>query len=82
MLDMRETVYEHISGSDTMTITAAERWSVNMVKRLKDKYPEEVEICAENPDGSLLVRVPADWMQIKPKRRMPPKNLDNLKTSP
>lgn len=82
MYDIKETIYEHTTGSDTMTITAAERWSVGMVKRLKERYPEQVEICCENPDGSLLARVPADWMQIKPKRRMPIKNINNLKSSP
>lgn len=66
---MQETVYEHASGGETFTITAAERWSVAMILRLKEKYPDQVEIAYENKDGSLLARVPFDWMRIVPKKR-------------
>lgn len=69
MQEVRETVYEHLSDGKTFTITAAERWSVSMLKRLKEKYPDQVEIAYENKDGSLLARVPFEWMRIVPKRR-------------
>ena len=69
MDEVRETVYEHISGGETFTITAAERWSVSMLRRLKEKYPEQVQITRENKDGSLLAHLPADWMRIVPKRK-------------
>jgi len=65
--EVKETVYEHISGGETFTITAAERWSVSVLRRLKEKYPAQVEIICTNPDGSLLAHVPADWMRIVPK---------------
>lgn len=69
MQEVRETVYEHLSSGETFTVTAAERWSVAMLRRLKEKYPEQVKIVSENKDGSLLARVPFDWMRIVPKRR-------------
>ena len=69
MEEVKETVYEHVSGGETFTITAAERWSVSMLRRLKEKYPDQVEIAYENKDGSLLARVPFDWMRIVPKKR-------------
>ena len=69
MYDMNETVYEHIKGSDTVTISAAERWSVAMIKKLSARYPDQVQILHENSDGSLLACVPFEWMRIKPKRR-------------
>ena len=65
---MRETVYEHIDGNDTFTVTAAERWSIANIKRLAQRYPDKVCIVAENKDGSILARVPSDWMRIVPKR--------------
>ncbi len=65
---MKETIYEHERGSETFTITAAERWSVSMVRRLKEKRPDEVEIVTENPDGSLVAKMPREWMRIRPKR--------------
>ena len=67
---MRETVYEHLEGKETFTITAAERVSVNMVRRLKAAHPGEVEIVSENEDGSILARMPYSWMRIVPKRRV------------
>jgi len=67
--DVKETVYEHISGSDTVTITAAERWSITMIKNLKKRFPEQVEIICENADGSLLAHIPLDWMRIVPKKK-------------
>lgn len=65
----KETIYEHISGADYFTVTAAERWSVGMIKRLKEKSPDSVEIVAENKDGSIVARFPQEWMRISPKRK-------------
>lgn len=65
---MKETIYEHIDGNDTFTVTAAERWSVGMIHRLAEKYPSDVTIVAENADGSVVARVPSAWMRIIPKR--------------
>lgn len=66
----KETIYEHVKGDETFTVTAAERWSVNMVKRLSEKYPGQVEILGKNEDGSLVASFPADWMRIVPKKSM------------
>lgn len=68
--EIKETVYEHESGKDTFTITAAERWSISMVRKLKEKHPGEVQIVAENSDGTLLARMPYSWMRITPKRKV------------
>ena len=67
---MNETVYEHVQGEATFTVTAAERSSIAMLRRLKEKYPDEVEIVAENPDGSLLAHLPYSWMRIVPKKKV------------
>lgn len=64
-----ETVYEHIKGDKTFTVTAAERWSINMVHRLANQHPDEVEIVHENSDGSLVAHVPHEWMRIVPKQK-------------
>ena len=67
---MQETIYEHVAGDKTFTVTAAERWSVGLIRRLKERYPDEVDITYENKDGSLLAQVPLEWMRIVPKKRM------------
>lgn len=65
-----EFVIEYIDGNATCTVTAETRKSVNLLRRLKSKYPDQVEIVAENYDGSLLAHCPADWMQLWPPRRL------------
>lgn len=67
---MYETVYEHIQGEETFTVTAAERSSIGMIRRMKEKHPDEVEIVAENEDGSILAHLPYSWMRIVPKKKM------------
>ncbi len=67
---MRETCCSHMQGDSFMEITADERWSINMINRLKSKYPDEVKIIAENPDGSLVAQMPSSWMRIVPRRKV------------
>ena len=66
---IRETAYEHMSESDTFTVTAAERWSIAMIRRLKERYPDDVDIRHTNADGSMVVHMPFEWMRIVPKKR-------------
>ena len=66
---MTETTYEHVAGDKTFTVTAAERWSIAMIKKLKERYPNDVEIVYENTDGSLVAHIPYEWMRIKAKAK-------------
>ena len=65
----QETVFEHAPKSPTFTVFASEAWSIAMIRRLQKSHPQDVEIVAENADGSLLVRMPFAWMRILPTRR-------------
>ena len=78
---MSETVFEHIRGNDTFTVTAAEPWSVGMIRRLQAKHPDQVEIICTNQGGSLLVHLPFEWMRIVPKKRVSPDLAKNLSSS-
>lgn len=69
MAELRETAYDHVDGRETFTVTAAERWSIALVNRLKRERPEDVEIVHRNEDGSILARMPFEWMRIVPKKR-------------
>lgn len=74
LLRVRETVFEHEEGRDTATITAAEQWSVNRLKKLAVEHPEDVQIY-ENKDGSIFAHVPWKWMKLVP----PPTYTDEQK---
>jgi hypothetical protein len=67
---LAETTFDHIKGNDKFSLTAAEQWSIAMVKKLKERFPDEVQILHTNPDGSMLVHLPFDWMRVVPKRRI------------
>lgn len=63
---MKNTEFKHLSGNDTVTVTASEDWSIAMCKKLKEDYPDEVHIKQTNEDGSLVVQIPFGWILIDP----------------
>ena len=80
ILAIRETVFEHEDGRDTATITAAEQWSVALMKKLAAEHPEEVSIY-ENKDGSIFAHVPWKWMKLVPPRKLTEKQIAALKAN-
>ena len=77
--DAKETIYEHISGNDTWTVTTSEFTEVRRIKKLNAKYPEQVKIICTNADGSLLAHVPHKWLVPRPKKQTPANMADNFK---
>lgn len=41
-----------------------------MIKRLKEKYPDEVDIQHTNKDGSIVAHIPIEWMRILPVKKV------------
>lgn len=69
MDDFRETAWDHIAGEKTATFSTSERKWIRLIEKLKEEYPDEVDIRHVNQDGSIYVHLPADWMKIKPKKK-------------
>ena len=71
MRDVRETAFNTYQGSQIMTFfSEQERW-INKLKRLKEKYPNEINIIVENKeDGSIVAECPISWMKFSPPRQM------------
>lgn len=63
--DIKETVFEYLAGNKVLAVTAAERWGINLVKKLKKKYPDDVEIVRINKDGSVYARFPIDKVRLR-----------------
>ena len=61
---MNENILEFLKGSDTATVTFCQGRYVTRIKKLAEKYPDECEIVAENPDGSILAHIPVKWIKI------------------
>lgn len=70
MSEIRETTFDHVAGEDFVTCYSAERKWINLIMRLKEQFPDEVDIRHVNHDGSLIVHIPVSWLKIKPKKKV------------
>ena len=66
MINTAETVFEHLDGKDTFTVSTDERTWKNRLAKLAEQNPAEVECVAVNRDGSVMYHVPASWVRLRP----------------
>ena len=45
------------------------KW-INKVKKLKEEYPDDVKIIAENKDGSICAKLPIKFLKISAPRKV------------
>lgn len=66
-----ENVIEFLRGQQRATATFCSQNKLgNKVRKLAKEYPEECQIVAENPDGSVVAHFPTKWLKIAPPRKM------------
>ncbi len=70
MADFKETCVEYIDVENCATFYSAERKWVNKILKLKESYPDDVDIkeYPENNNGAILAHVPKSWLKISPPR--------------
>lgn len=68
--EIKETCFDHQFGAAYATLSSAEYPVVNRIKKLAEKHPDEVQIVAENKDGSICAHVPWKWVKIAPPRQL------------
>lgn len=70
-IDNHENVVEWIDGNKTATVQlSGHRKLNNRIRELAEQYPDEVQICGENEDGSIVAHIPISYIYIKrPARR-------------
>jgi hypothetical protein len=62
---VNENVIEFLRGYQRATATFCSQNKLgNKVRKLAKEYPEEVQIVAENPDGSIVAHFPSKWVKI------------------
>ena len=66
---MNENVIDWIRDSKYATVTFSQGRYITKIKKLAEKYPEECEIVAENPDGSIMAHIPVKWILISNRSR-------------
>ena len=64
MADLRENTIEWVNGQERVTVTLSQGRYISKVKRLAEKFPEEVEIVKINEDGTILVHIPLSYIKI------------------
>ena len=68
---VNEFCVEWTRSSKTATVTAPNNTSIkNKIVKLAQEKPEEVQIIAENKDGSILAHVPTKYVKISPPRQI------------
>ena len=65
----RENVIEFIRGDKQMTVTFSQRRFITKVKKMAEKYPNEVTIVAENEDGSICAHMPIKALQLSIRKK-------------
>ncbi len=72
MADFKETCVDYLDVDPHATFCSAERRWVNKILKLKESYPDEVNITAhpENNDGIIVAHIPKKWLKISPPRQV------------
>lgn len=77
---VNEFCIEWTRSSKTATVTAPNNTSIkNKIVKLAQEKPEEVQIIAENKDGSILAHVPTKYVRISPPRQISEEERERLR---
>ena len=68
--DYRENGLEWLNGQDTVTFSFSQKKYINKVKALAEKYPDKVDIYAENADGTITGKIPLNFVKISAPRQI------------
>lgn len=60
----KENVIEWLTGQTHITVTFSEKKYINKVKKLAEKFPNEVKIKAVNKDGSIVAHLPKSALKL------------------
>ena len=72
MADFKETCVEYLDVDDHATFCSAERKWINKILKLKESYPDEVDIreYPETNHGVILAHIPKNWLKVSPPRQV------------
>ena len=71
MADFKETCINWLASEPRATFCSEEQKWINKILKLKEEYPDEVniQVAPENNHGVLLADVPKSWIKVSPKRK-------------
>jgi hypothetical protein len=65
-----ENCIEWLNNQHKITVSFCQEKWINKVKKLKDNYPDDVEIIAVNEDGSICAKLPAKFLKLSPPKKV------------
>lgn len=74
-----ETNYGYVDKENGYFSSDERKW-ITKVRKLKEKFPDQVQILAEpeSNDGCIYCRLPASWLKIVPKKVLTDKQREKL----
>lgn len=65
----QENVISFLKDNKIATVCFSQGRYISKIKKLAEKYPEEVQITAENKDGSIVAHIPVSYIKINNLKR-------------
>lgn len=65
----QENAIEWIRNSDIATVTFSQGRYITKIRKLAEKYPDDVQIRSENKDGSIVAHIPVSYIKINNSKR-------------
>ena len=65
-----ENCVEFLNNKKTMTVSFCSQKWITKIKKLSQSNPDDVEIIAENKDGSICARLPIKYLKISTPRKV------------
>ena len=65
-----ENCVEFLNNQKTMTVSFCSQKWITKIKKLSQSNPDDVEIIAENKDGSICARLPIKYLKISTPRKV------------
>ena len=64
--DIFETVVEYAKGDSYITVSSTDATWVKKILKVCANNPEDTRIVAQNPDGSICVKMPKSYLKLSP----------------
>lgn len=74
-----ENVIEWVKDSKKATLSLSQQRTISRIRKLAEKYPDDVQILADNKDGSLYAHIPIKWIKISPSKEMTEKQIEQAR---
>lgn len=76
-----ENCIEWHKDQEQATLTLSQRRTISRVEKLAASRPEECQIIARNPDGSVYAHIPVSWIRINPGMQLTEERREKLADS-